>query len=81
MGFEIIQKLTVKEKQRKTEEAKKWLLEQGELPDLETIRNTLLEAHSLTKAFESDAIEHAQNAVAIKKLSGHIEELIKHIKI
>jgi hypothetical protein len=80
MSIQVVTKLTSKEKARKTEEAKKWLQEQGELPDLNALRNCLIEARSLTQSLANDLHEQEQNALAASKLATHIEELIHTIK-
>lgn len=81
MSIQVVTKLTSREKARKSEEAKKWLQEQGELPDTETLHKTLLEAHSLTQELMNGLIHHKQDTEATVKLATHIQELIQKIKI
>ena len=80
MSFQVITNLTPKEKARKSEEAKKWLQEQGELPDLNQLRNILIEARSLTQSLTNGLHEQEQNGLAAAKLAAHIEELIQTIQ-
>jgi len=80
MSIQVVTKLTSREKARKSEEAKKWLQEQGELPDLQLLRQTLLEAHSLTQLLINDLHQQEEKSAAASKLASHIEELIQTIK-
>lgn len=81
MGFQVITNLTVKEKQKKTEEAIKWLTEQGHMPDLKTISNTLLEARSLLQTLNNGLHQQTQNELDTVKLAARIEELLNTIRI
>lgn len=80
MSIQVVTKLSGREKIKKTEEAKKWLQEQGELPDLQLLRQTLLEAHSLTQSLMHDLHQQEEKNLAASKLAGHIEALIQTIK-
>jgi hypothetical protein len=81
MSIQVITKLNSRERARKTEEAKKWLQEQGEIPDTETLHKTLLEAHSLTQELMNNLLSHQRDEQATVKLATHIQELIQKIKI
>jgi len=80
MGFQIIQKLSSKEKARKCEECLQFLQEEGQMPDLATIRKTLLEAYVLTQMLANDLHHQEEKALAASKLASHIEELVNTIK-
>lgn len=80
MSIQVVTNLTSRERARKTEEAKKWLQEQGEMPDTETIHKTLLEAHSLTQELMNNLLSHQQDEAAAVKLAQHIQELMQSIK-
>ena len=81
MSIHVVQNLSVKEKQRKTEEAIKWLTEQGHMPDLKTISTTLLEARSLLQILSNDLHKQEQDSKATSKLAIRIEELLNTIQI
>jgi len=80
MSIQVVTNLNSRERARKTEEAKKWLQEQGELPDLNALRNILIEARSLTQSLTNGLHEQEQNGLAASKLAAHIEELIQTIQ-
>ncbi len=80
MGFIIEHKLSSKQKAKKCEECLEFLQAEGKLPDLNALRNTLIEARSLTHSLTNDLHEQEQNAQAASKLATHIEELIQSIK-
>ena len=50
MGFQIITKLSSREKTKKDEDARAWLQERGELPDA----NALLEARRLLNELQQE---------------------------
>lgn len=81
MSFQVVTNLSKGDKARKTKEAIEWLTSQGEMPDLQLLRQTLLEARSLTQMLTNGLHQQEENALAASKLASHIEELIQKIKI
>jgi ferritin len=81
MGFEFVNKLSGKEKMRKTEESIAWLKEQGVWPDLEQVNSTLLEVQNLLHRLDTTIHQEGQLHTDISKLSNHIKDLIQTIKI
>ena len=80
MGFQIIQKLSSKEKARKCEECLQILQEEGQMPDLESIRHTVLETYSLSQILIKTLHEQEGLSAAAVKLSGQMEKLLTTIK-
>lgn len=80
MGFQVIQKLSSREKAKKCDECLQLLQEEGKLPDLQLLRQTLLEAHSLTQTLANDLRSQEQINEATARLASHIEELLTSIK-
>jgi hypothetical protein len=80
MAFVIQKNLNSRERARKCEECEKFLQEEGKLPDLNQLRNILIEARSLTQTLSNDLHEQEQNIAAASKLAAHIEELIQTIQ-
>ena len=79
MSIKVIQNLSVKERQRKTEEAKKWLQEQGELPDMDLVRRTVFETYSLSQILIKTLHEHEGLSAVAVKLAGQMESLLNSL--
>lgn len=80
MGFQIIQKLSSKEKAKKCEDCLQFLAEEGKMPDLEAIRQTVLETYSLSQILIKTLHEQEVTSSAAVKLSDQMERLLKSIK-
>ena len=81
MSVHVVVNLTSKEKARKTAEAKKWLQEQGELPDTESIHKTLLETQRLLNELQYELDKAGHNNTVLSKLAAHTQEQLNTIKI
>ena len=81
MSFKVVVNLSAKEKQRKTEEAIKWLQEQGQWPDTETIHKTLLEAQHLLNELQYELDKAGHNNTVLSKLAANAQEQLNTIKI
>ena len=80
MGFIIEHKLSSKQKAKKCEECLEFLQAEGKMPDLETIRQTVLETYSLSQILIKTLHEQEGLSAAAVKLSGQMEKLLTTIK-
>ena len=77
MGFQIITKLSSREKTKKDEDARAWLQERGELPD----PNALLEARRLLNELQQELAMQGHTNTAMSKLAANAQEQLNKIKL
>ena len=80
MGFQIEHKLSSKQKTKKCEECIQFLQEEGKMPNLETIRQTVLETYSLSQILIKTLHEQEGLSAVAVKLSSQMEKLLASIK-
>ena len=76
MSIQVIQNLNHKEKARKTNEAIKWLTEQGNLPDLESIKRLTIEAHSRAQMLANGLSQNEDYAAIASALLTYTERIL-----
>ena len=77
MGFQIITKLSSREKTKKDEDSRAWLQERGELPD----PNALLEARRLLNELQQELAMQGHTNTAMSKLAANAQEQLNKIKL
>ena len=77
MGFQVVIKLSNREKLQKDIDSRAWLQERGELPD----PNALLEARRLLNELEQELAMQGHTNTAMSKLAANIQEQLTAIKL
>jgi len=80
MAFVVQKNLNSREKARKCEECLEFLQTEGKMPNLETIRQTVLETYSLSQILIKTLHEQEGLSAAAVQLSSQMERLLSSIK-